>query len=66
MFTKRIASESAAVVRPENLLRQVFASLGVEAAFELDVRRMAKRLGITLPDLSSLCEKLPDGRIKVK
>lgn len=66
MFDKRIAVESATVVRPEELVRQVFASLGVEAALEIDIRRMAKRLGITLPDLSSLCDKTPDGRLKVR
>jgi hypothetical protein len=67
VFTKRVASESVTVIPDaRELLRQVFRSLEVEAASEMDVRRMAKRLGVRLSDLSLLCETLPDGRLRLR
>jgi hypothetical protein len=62
----KVGETAAALVLSDNraLAAQVFASLETDVASEMDIRRVASRIGIDYAVVSQLCVKLPDGRLQ--
>jgi hypothetical protein len=66
VFTKVGETEQASVlVDRKAVLRQIFASLEAIEAPEIDVRRMAVRLGVDFAILFPLCQRLDNGNLQV-